>query len=77
MTPSARALLFGLALLPLACPLLLDDDFVFEDKAMSGRAEGGASGTTAGAGGEAGTSDCDVENWSGRGAVPHACRDKD
>jgi hypothetical protein len=36
MTPSARALLFGLALLPLACPLLLDDDFVFEDEAMSG-----------------------------------------
>jgi hypothetical protein len=79
MTAVARALLAWLALLPLGCPLLQDDDFVLVPTPMSGPTEGGAAGHAAqGTAGspEAGASDCDGENWSGRGAVPRPCDSK-
>ena len=76
MTRLTRVLLLAVAFAPLGCPLLSDDDFVLVDEPMSGPAAGGAPGPPLDEDGQAGDSDCDVENWSGRGALPQSCGGK-
>jgi hypothetical protein len=76
MTRFARAVVLGLVLTPLGCPLLRDDDFVLVDAPSPGLSVGGAPSPPHDEEGQAGASDCDVENWSGRGALPRGCAGK-
>jgi hypothetical protein len=92
MTGAARSLLMWLAVLPLGCPLLRDDDFVIVPTAPSEPGAGGAPApvapdlagspaaaaetAAAGAPGSGGASGCGGENWSERGDTPRLCEPK-